>query len=108
MDEQLLNIIINYIKMIYKPMDISVRVSELFEPPEYIINAYFEHIDDSYITNPEAHNISRNKAFNLTQEIRKDIESYFNTKTSGLDFKGFAPYVNHGLTIHASEIRKKP
>lgn len=107
MDEQLLNIIVNYIKMIYKPMDVSVRVSELFEEPEYIINAYFKHIDDSYITNPEAHDISRNKEFNLTQEIRKDIESYFNTKTSGLDYKGFAPYVNHGLTIHTFEIRKQ-
>lgn len=108
MNEQLLNIIINYIKTIYKPMDISVRVSELFEPPEYIIDAYFEHIDDSYITNPETNDINRNKEFNLTNEIRRDIENFFNTKTSGLDLKGFAPYVNHGLTIHTFELRKQP
>ena len=108
MNEQLLNIIINYIKTIYKPIDISVRVSELFEPPEYIIDAYFEHIDDSYITNPETNDINRNKEFNLTNEIRRDIENFFNTKTSGLDLKGFAPYVNHGLTIHTFELRKQP
>ena len=93
--------------MIYKPMDISFRVSELFDEPEYIINAYFEHIDDSYITNPSANDISRNKEFNLTQEIRKDVENFFSTKTSGLDFRGFAPYANHGLAIHTFEVGKR-
>ena len=95
-----LKAIVDYIKSIYKPDEMSVNLRDYVdEKPEYILFLYFNHIDDSYVTNPDSNDVIKNKEKNLEKEIRKDIYNFFSTETSGLDLKGFAPYKRHGLTI---------
>ena len=98
-----INSISNYINTVYKPDHIFVEIKDTYETPEYVIFLYFDHIDDKYLTNQLSNSKTKNKEMNLEREIRKDIEGFFSTKTSGLDLMGFAPYKRHGLTINVME-----
>ena len=108
MESPELKAIIKYINMVFKPDKIDVRESEVwanrqFTHTETIIDLYFDKIDDKYLTNPYAVDVDSNKETNLEKEIRKDIESYFGVKTSGLSIEGFSPYQYHGLTIGVTQ-----
>ena len=92
--------IANYIHKVYKPQEMSFDIKDMQDGFEYVLFTYFNDIDDKYIGNPQALDLIANKEKNLENEIRKDVESFFSTKTSGFDLRGFAPYKRHGLTIH--------
>lgn len=92
--------IVSYIKQVYKPNDIDVMLEEKEDDsPDVYISLLFGHIGDEYLKNPNASDILANKEKHLERAIRKDIESFFSVKTSGLSLDGFAPYVHHKLTI---------
>lgn len=92
--------IVSYIKQVYKPNDIDVMLKEKEDDsPDVYISILFDHIGDEYLKNPNASDKLANKEKHLERTIRKDIESFFSVKTSGLSLDGFAPYVHHKLTI---------
>lgn len=101
---ELLNGIVKYIDFMYHPEKIIIDKRNVWDEPdlyhdEVTIKLYFNDISDDYISNPQHRNINILKEKNLELEIRKDIESYFGIKTSGLSLEGFAPYRYNGLTI---------
>ena len=90
--------IVKLINTLYSPDEIKVSKSEYDD--EMLIDVYFSHIDDSYITNPNHYNLGKLKELNLEREIRKTIKNFLGIKTSGLNpYTGFAPYAVHGITI---------
>ena len=90
--------IVKLIEVLYSPEEIKVRKSEYDD--EILIDVYFSHIDDSYITNPNHYNLGKLKELNLEREIRKTIKDFLGIKTSGLNpYTGFSPYAIHGITI---------
>jgi hypothetical protein len=94
--ENKVNAIVKLINTLYSPDEI--KVSEYDD--EMLIDVYFSHIDDSYITNPNHYNLGKLKELNLEREIRKTIKDFLGIKTSGLNpYTGFAPYAVHGITI---------
>jgi hypothetical protein len=94
--ENKVNAIVKLINTLYSPDEI--KVSEYDD--EMLIDVYFSHIDDSYITNPNHYNLGKLKELNLEREIRKTIKNFLGIKTSGLNpYTGFAPYAVHGITI---------
>ena len=96
--ENKVNGIVKLINTLYSPDEIKVRKSEFDD--EMLIDVYFSHIDDSYITNPYHYNLGKLKELNLEREIRKTIKDFLGIKTSGLNpYTGFAPYAVHGITI---------
>jgi hypothetical protein len=96
--ENKVNGIVKLINTLYSPDEIKVSKSEYDD--EMLIDVYFSHIDDSYITNPNHYNLGKLKELNLEREIRKTIKNFLGIKTSGLNpYTGFAPYAVHGITI---------
>ncbi len=86
------------IETLYSPDEIKVKKSEFDN--EILINVYFSHIDDSFITNSSYHNPHMLKETNLEFEIRRNILNYLDIKTSGLDaYTGFSPYEVHGISV---------
>lgn len=110
MTEQLIKTISKYINSIYKPVKIGFRESYNYEnnniKKEFIIDLWFDEIDDKYLTNPNHSEPDKLKEKMLEREIRKDIKSFFNIETSGLDLDGFSPYRYKGLTIDVTLIKK--
>jgi len=91
---------IKFISNIYKPDEIKVFTYNVTDDhKETVIKLKYSHISDDYISNPYHTNINSLKEKNLELEIRKDVESYFSVKTSGLTLDGFSPYTYNGLTI---------
>jgi hypothetical protein len=96
--ENKVNAIVKLINTLYSPDEIKVSKSEYDD--EMLIDVYFSHIDNSYITNPNHYNLGKLKELNLEREIRKTIKNFLGIKTSGLNpYTGFAPYAVHGITI---------
>jgi hypothetical protein len=96
--ENKVNAIVKVINILYSPDNIKVRKSEYDD--EILIDVYFSHIDDSYVSNPQHWNVHLLKSQNMEREIRKTIKSYLNIDTSGNDPNtGFSPYKVHGITI---------
>jgi hypothetical protein len=95
LNENLINGIVKYINTMYSPKRIDVSNSE----SNYLIEIYFDHIDDSYISNPRHHSTNSLKARNFENKLRKDIYNFFGVMTSGLSFEGHAPYVPQDLKI---------
>jgi len=95
MDNKKIELIAKYIKTIYKPNNIDIRVID----GEVYIHIGFDSIDEKYNTNPYSNQPNKLKERNLESEIRKEVESFFGVKTSGLSLFGFFPYEYHGLTI---------
>ena len=96
--ENKVNAIVKLINTLYSPDEIKVSKSKY--DGEMLIDVYFSHIDDSYITNPNHYNLGKLKEINLEREIRKTIQDFLDIKTSGLDsHTGFPPYAVHGITI---------
>jgi hypothetical protein len=90
--------IVKLINTLYSPDEIKVRKSDVDD--EMLVDIYFSHIDDSYITNPNHYNLGKLKELNLEREIRKTIKDFLGIKTSGLNpYTGFSPYAIHGITI---------
>jgi hypothetical protein len=95
MDNKKIELITKYIKTIYKPNNIDINVID----GEVYIHIGFDSIDEKYNTNPYSNQPGKLKERNLKSEIRKEVESFFGVKTSGLSLFGFSPYEYHGLTI---------
>jgi hypothetical protein len=95
MDDKKIELITKYIKTIYKPNNIDINVID----GEVYIHVGFDSIDERYNTNPYSNQPIKLKERNLEFEIRKEVESFFDVKTSGLPLLGFSPYEYHGLTI---------
>ena len=92
--------IIKFISGVFKPDNIKVYTYNLTDDhEETVIELKYSHISDDYISNPQHRNVNTLKERNLELEIRKDVESYFGVKTSGLSLEGFSPYRYNGLTI---------
>ena len=90
--------IVKLINTLYSPDEIKVRKSE--HDDEILIDVYFSHIDDSYMTNANHYNPNKLKEQNFEREIRKRIQGFLNIKTSGVNPNtGFSPYDVHGITI---------
>jgi hypothetical protein len=90
--------IVKLINTLYSPDKIKVRKSEYDD--EMLIDVYFSHIDDSYVSNPQHWNVHLLKSQNMERDIRKTIKSYLDIDTSGNDPNtGFSPYKVHGITI---------
>jgi hypothetical protein len=90
--------IVKVINTLYSPDEIKVRKSEYDD--EILIDVYFSHIDDSYVSNPQHWNVYLLKLQNMERDIRKAIKSYLDIDTSGNDPNtGFSPYKVHGITI---------
>ena len=90
--------IVKLIEVLYSPAEIKVRKSEYDD--EMLIDVYFSHIDDSYITNPDYYDLKKLKQQNFEGEIRRTIQDFLGIKTSGLNpHTGFSPYEVHGITI---------
>jgi hypothetical protein len=106
MDDKKIELIKNYIKTVYKPkyVNISFLDNEGFDK-EFYIHVFFDSIDEKYNTNPYSNTPIKLKERNLGFEIRKEVESFFNVKTSGLSLQGFSPHEYRGLTItvHSNE-----
>lgn len=93
--------IIKYIEVMYKPTKISSEYIYIDENTYgSVINLFFDSIGDEFITNPSHNNLRKLKEDNLKLKIRRDIYTFFGVMTSGLSLDGFAPYVNHNLTIN--------
>jgi hypothetical protein len=96
--ENKVNAIVKVINTLYSPDEIKVRKSEYDD--EMLIDVYFSHIDDSYITNPDYYDLKKLKEQNFEGEIRRTIQDFLGIKTSGLNpHTGFSPYEVHGITI---------
>jgi hypothetical protein len=96
--ENKVNAIVKLINTLYSPDEIKVSKSEYDD--EMLIDVYFSHIDDSYVSNPQHWNVHLLKSQNMERDIRKTIKSYFGIDTSGNDPNtGFSPYKSHGITI---------
>ena len=96
--EDKISAIVKLIDVLFSPDEIKVRKSEFDD--EILIDVYFSHIDDSYISNPDHWNVHLLKSQNMEREIRRTIKDYFGVKTSGNDaYTGFSPYEVHGITI---------
>jgi hypothetical protein len=92
--------IVKLINSLYHPDEIKVSNHKYTDGDEMLIDVYFSHIDDSYITNPNHYNLGKLKELNLEREIRRTIQNFLDIKTSGLNpFTGFAPYDAHGISI---------
>ncbi len=90
--------IVKLIESLYSPAEIKVRKSEYDD--EILIDVYFSHIDDSYITNSDYYDLKKLKQQNFEGEIRRTIQDFLSIKTSGLNpHTGFSPYEVHGITI---------
>ncbi len=90
--------IVKLINTLYSPDEIKVSKSEYDD--EILIDVYFSHIDDSYITNPDFYDPNKLKQQNFESEIRRTIQDFLSIKTSGLNpYTSFAPYDVHGITI---------
>lgn len=98
-----IEIIVNFIEKIYKPVSVKVRhetqhwENETHKETVIIVNV--DEIDDSYLTNQQYINLDVLKEKNLAKEIRKLLYNYFGIETSGLSVDGFAPYKFKGITI---------
>lgn len=97
--KELINGIAKYINTMYSPKRIEVDNEEWDGEYGYLIKVYFDHIDDSYMTNPHFHSPDKLKARNLENEIRKDIYGFFGVMTTGLSFEGHTPYLFYELRI---------
>lgn len=97
--KELINGIAKYINTMYSPKRIEVDNEESDGEYGYLIKVYFDHIDDSYMTNPHFHSPDKLKARNLENEIRKDIYGFFGVMTTGLSFEGHTPYLFYELRI---------
>jgi hypothetical protein len=101
--EKKVELIVNFINLIYKPKDITVKQEHTFWEGKYydeiLIDVFVNHIDDKYVTNTQYINIDVLKQKNLALEIRNLIYKYFNIETSGLSFQGFSLYSFKGITI---------
>ena len=96
--EDKVKLIVKLINTLYSPDEIKVRKSE--HDDEILIDVYFSHIDDSYITNANHYNPNKLKEQNFEREIRKRIQGFLDVKTSGVNPNtGFSPYAVHGITI---------
>jgi hypothetical protein len=96
--ENKVNAIVKLINTLYSPDEIKVRKSEYDD--EILIDVYFSHIDDSYITNSDYYDLKKLKQQNFEGEIRRTIQDFLSIKTSGLNpHTGFSPYEVHGITI---------
>ena len=96
---------------VYKPDDI--RIDDESTAQLRLI-LYFDHIDDKYLSNPNSVDLFRNKEKNLENQIRYDIESFFNIKTDGLDLLktgstiiSYSPYIHSYLSIKVISDREK-
>lgn len=90
--------ITKYIDKMYQPTNI--EISDYDTEEVYVIDVFFDKIDDKYDTNPFFSDKKRLKERNFALEIRNDIYKFFRIKTSGLSLEGFLPYVSHGITIN--------
>lgn len=97
--KELINGIAKYIDTMYSPKQIDVGNEEWDGEYGYLIRVYFDHIDDSYITNSHFHSPNILKVKNLENKIRKDIYGFFGVMTTGLSFEGYTPYLIYGLRI---------
>jgi len=92
--------IVKLINTLYSPDEIKVSNHEYTDGVEVLIDVYFSHIDDSYVSNPQHWNVHLLKSQNMEREIRRTIKDYFDIDTSGNDPNtGFSPYKTHGITI---------
>jgi hypothetical protein len=91
--------IVKLIETLYSPDRVEVKKSNYDD--EILINVYFTHIDDSYVSNSQHWNVHLLKSQNMEREIRRTIKDYFGIDTSGNDpHTGFSPYKVHGITIY--------
>lgn len=98
--DKIISLIIEYIKLVYKPNDVDTHITMQNDEKKMNIFVWFNKIDDSYLKNPYAVSPKENKERHLERAIRKDVESFFGVKTSGVDpSTGFAPYQSHNLNI---------
>ena len=96
--------IVKLINTLYSPDEIKVRKSDVDD--EMLVDIYFSHIDDSYITNPNHYNPDELKERNFEREIRRTILNYLDIKTSGYNAgTGFPPYEIYGITIYVILIK---
>ena len=100
--------IVKFIKNVFKPKDIRVSKAETTEGiVDYVIFIYFDSIPDSYIKNPDFHDLKIHKEIMLKREIRKSIQDYLGIKTTGLQPPlFFSPAEDHDLTIIVSSEKR--
>jgi hypothetical protein len=107
--------IMNYIMSIYKPDDIQISKAILGTGFQIKLTLFFKHIDNSYLKNPMATDLIRNKEEQLEMRIRKDLESFLGIKTTGWSIDKFGnglqmshPYIMGDITIEVfSDERNK-
>ena len=103
MDRKLIDVIVKFIKEVYKPEDVVVSLlshtdSDGVAKPEYYIYVYFDYIDDKYKKNPFYRISKYNKEINIKREIRNYVENFFGVETSGVPKNG-GLFRYKGLTI---------
>lgn len=103
-----------YIMSVYKPEDIQISRDYIGTMLQIRLTLFFKEIDDSYLKNPMARSTYKNKEDNLEMKIRKDIELFFSTKTTGLSVQGSgdtlfmsAPFIVGDIEIKVVSDRSK-
>jgi len=106
--------IMKYIMSVYKPDDIQISRDYLDTMLQIRLTLFFKEIDDSYLRNPMARSTYKNKEDNLEMRIRKDLETFFSVKTTGLHVQGSgnnlfisAPYIVGDIQIEVVSDRSK-
>ena len=80
--KQKVDAIVKFVDKIYSPK--KIQLEQYVHPDRYLIIFYFDEIDDMYIRNPQARDITEHKESMLNRKIRTNILKYLSIKTTGL------------------------